>query len=82
MNRCPNEEAILAYAQKRGLRNAQLKYSNIAGWELSGKGRDENDWPLVWAICRELGISWGCGAENYHQCIPKNYTDGEENHET
>lgn len=65
-------EEIIAYATERGLKNARLVNLNpFFGWDLVGDGLDDKGWPLVWKICEELGMSWGCGGSSYHQCKPE-----------
>lgn len=72
---------IIKYARKRGAKNVRLyeKFGN--GWILSGSGTVPypdliNDRPLIWVICEELGMSFGCGwgtgTKNLyeHQCSP------------
>ena len=63
---CPNEKIILVYAIKRGLKKVRLEY-RWGGWDLIGIGKGKRGWPLVWDICKELDISWGCGGPDHHQ---------------
>jgi len=69
---------ILHYAADRGLTNGRLAFSPAYGWALHGSGGHIPDgslleWPLVWAICDELGIGFGCGGVDYKQCRPERF---------
>jgi len=26
-----------------------------------------NGWPLIWKVCEQVGVGWGCGNHNQHQ---------------
>ena len=63
---------VIKYAESRGLTNVSVTdrpwgKPNAGGLWLVGEGKGKDDWPLVWEIARELGISWGCGNHNKHQ---------------
>lgn len=71
---CPNGNEIIEYATSRGVKNARIENEYPFGWSLLGGGVDDDGrWPLVWAVAKECGISWGCGTTDKHQINPKRF---------
>lgn len=73
---CPNADAILAYANKIGVKNAELVYEGLFGWILKGEGRERKGhahWPLVWRVCDDLNMGGGCGSSNQIQINPHRF---------
>lgn len=64
-------DEIIAYAKQRGAKKVRLKKEYAFGHTLYGVGRAQDGWPLVWAICDELGMGFGCGGVDWHQCRPE-----------
>lgn len=73
---CPNAEAILAYAARIGVKNAELVYEGLFGWSLKGDGREHHAGstrPLVWKVCYDCGMACGGGSSNKIQINPSNF---------
>ena len=70
---CPYGDAILHYANERGVVGARLEYHPSYGWEMYGDGDRIDGWPRVWSIVEELGIGHGCGWTDSHQIKPENF---------
>lgn len=77
---CPNHDAILAYARKRGLASARIESGGPFGWRLHGDEREIREdktsgLPLIWTIVRECGISYGGGSLNSCQIKPEGFKE-------
>jgi hypothetical protein len=70
----PNQEAILDFARKCGLKDAELVYIGL-GLQYELRGRGTSGKPpfakqLAWVVAEKCGIYLGCGSHSTAQVCP------------